>query len=250
MHGPSETVPPWGYPRGVFLVAFTEFWERFSYWGLMAIFVLFLTADADRGGFGWQHPDAIRLYGVYVGAAFVGPLFGGWIANNYWGERRCILIGGWLIVAGHLCLAGPAAVPALASHILSVDVKAIWSAAGVPLGHWSLSVEQWQQLNAAASRHGMSATMVQTIYRAVSSTFMGGLVLILIGTGLIKPTISSIVSHFYQPGDRRREAAFGMFFVAVYVGCIFGTFVVGYLGERVAWHWGFSAAAIGMMLSL
>lgn len=249
--GPSGAAPPvWGYPRGVFLVAFTEFWERFSYWGLMAIFVLFVTDAVDSGGFGWRQPDAIRLYGWYVGAAFIGPLLGGWIANNYWGERRCILFGALFIVAGHLCLAGPAVLPALASHLLMADFKSIWSAADIPLGLLVPAAAQWQQLSDAARGHGVSASAVKWIYQLVSISFLGGLLLILMGTALIKPSISSIISHFFAADDRRREGAFGVFFVAIYVGCILGTLVVGYLGERVAWHWGFSAAALGMLVSV
>lgn len=244
----------WGYPKGIFLVAGTELWERFSYWGLMAIFVLFLTAGVEQGGFGWSQVDAIKLYGAYVGAAFAGPLLGGWIANNYWGERRCILIGGLMIAAGHLCLAGPAVIPWLASQfstpVSEGMLRAIWLAADVPLGQWVLSAEQWQQIAVAAQERGTTLAMAMAIYRLTSLSFFGGLLLVLIGTGLIKPTISSIVSHFFAVGDRRRDSAFGLFFAAVYVGCILGTAVVGLLGERAGWHWGFAAAALGMLLSL
>jgi POT family proton-dependent oligopeptide transporter len=244
----------WGYPKGVLLVAGTELWERFSYWGLMAIFVLFLTAGVERGGFGWTEVDAIKLYGAYVGAAFAGPLLGGWIANNYWGERRCILLGGLMIAAGHLCLAGPALMPWLvgkfSTPVSDEMFRALWLAANVPLGHWTLSAEQWQQMAVAAGERGITLGAAKVIYRLTSVSFFGGLLLVLIGTGLIKPTISSIVSHFFVAGDRRRDSAFGLFFAAVYVGCILGTAVVGFLGERMGWHWGFAAAALGMLLSL
>jgi POT family proton-dependent oligopeptide transporter len=239
-----------GYPKGVFHVAATELWERFSYWGLMAIFVLFLTAGVGEGGFGWERADAMKLYGAYVGAAFAGPLIGGWIANNYWGERRCILIGGLLIVAGHLCLAGPAAVPWLAERMFGADVQPLWQEASVSLGQLSPSDAEWQRIAAVAQSNGMAATQLQGVYRLITVTFTLGLLLVITGTGLIKPTISSIISHFFVPGDNRRDGAFGMFFVAIYVGCILGIFVVGYLGERVGWHWGFAAAAVGMLVSL
>jgi POT family proton-dependent oligopeptide transporter len=129
-------------------------------------------------------------------------------------------------------------------------LRAIWSAAEVPLGQWALSAEQWQHIAVAAQERGITLAMAMVIYRLTSLSFFGGLLLVLLGTALIKPTISSIISHFFVVGDRRRDSAFGLFFAAVYVGCILGTAVVGFLGERAGWHWGFAAAALGMLLSL
>ena len=83
-----------GYPKGVFLLSFTELWERFSYYGMLALLVLFLTASVERHGFGWERTAALHLYGLYTGLIFCAPLVGGWVANNYWGERRCIVVGG------------------------------------------------------------------------------------------------------------------------------------------------------------
>jgi POT family proton-dependent oligopeptide transporter len=186
-----------GYPKGVFLLSFTEMWERFSYYGMLALLVLFLTADVAHHGFGWERDDALKLYGFYTGLIFTAPLLGGWIANNYWGERRCILVGGILIACGHACMAAPRVLPDFA-------------AAG----------------------------------------FFGGLGLIILGTMLLKPTISSIVGQFFSQTDQRRDGAFALFLVGIYVGEIAGVFVAGYLGERVAWHWGFGAAGIGMTLGL
>ncbi|MBL8271331.1 peptide MFS transporter, partial [Steroidobacter sp.] len=110
--------------------------------------------------------------------------------------------------------------------------------------------EQSQQIALAAEAQGIAPSVAMSVYKLTSVSFFGGLLLVLIGTGLIKPTISSIVSHFFAAGDRRRDGAFGLFFAAVYVGCILGTVVVGFLGERAGWHWGFGAAALGMLLSL
>jgi proton-dependent oligopeptide transporter, POT family len=191
-----------GYPKGVFLLSFTEMWERFSYYGMLALLVLFLTADVAHNGFGWEREDALKLYGFYTGLIFTAPLLGGWIANNYWGERRCIVVGGVLLVFGHFCLAGPALI---------------------------------------SPEHG--ATLIR-------GTFFGGLCFIAAGTALLKPTISSIVGRFFADGDRRRDGAFALFFVGIYIGGLSANFIVGYLGERVAWHWGFSAAGFGMTLGL
>src|SRR5262245_59209315 len=124
-----------GYPKGVFLLAFTEMWERFSYFGMLALLVLFLTENVAGKGFGWERPDALKLYGFYSGLVFVVPLAGGWLANQYWGERRCILLGGLLIIVGQFLLTGPSLVPWLAQHFSGTDFRAIWLSAGVPLGY-------------------------------------------------------------------------------------------------------------------
>ena len=195
MKAPGGTI--FGYPKGVLLLSFTEMWERFSYFGMLAILVLFLSADRAAGGYGWEEADALRLYGLYSGLAFCIPLLGGWIANNYWGERRCILIGGILIASGHACLAASHMLPELAAPI-----------------------------------------------------FFAGLGLIILGTMLLKPTISSIVGQFFEQTDQRRDNAFALFLLGIYVGEICGVFITGYLGERVAWHWGFGAAGIGMTFGL
>lgn len=239
-----------GIPRGVWLVAFVELWERFSYWGILAILTLYLSTAVASGGFGWEPVQAIKLYGLYGGLAFAGPVVGGWIASSYWGERRCILVGGVLVMLGHAGLAGPGVLPWLARRIDGVDYPALWATSGVPLGQWRLEPEALQRLAAAARESGADPGTTVWLYYAAGGSFLLGLLLVIAGTALLKPTISSIVGRFYARDDRRRDDAFGMFFVAIYVGCILGALLVGYLGERVSWHWGFGAAAVGMAIGL
>jgi POT family proton-dependent oligopeptide transporter len=212
---PQDTL--WGYPKGVYLLSFTELWERFSYYGMLSLLVLFLTATLEQGGFGWDRAHALKLYGFYTGLIFSAPLLGGWIANNFWGERRCILVGGILLVCGHACLSGPALVPWLAS---------------------------------VAGAAGLTPTGVAFVRGAIAWTFFGGLALIVAGTALLKPTISSIIGRFFAADDPRREGAFAVFFVGIYIGSLAASLVVGFLGERVGWHWGFGAAGFGMSLGL
>lgn len=191
--------PTWfGHPRGMFLVALTEFWERFSYWGLAAVLVLFLTATPAADGWGWADAQALRLYGTYAGLGFILPVIGAWLVNMVLSERRGILWGGAIIMSGHGLLAAMMLLPA--------------------------------QLRTTA--------------------FLFGLLLILVGTALLKPSISSIVASLYPEGGARRDEGFSYFFVAIYVGALLGGVVVGYLGERVGWHYAFGAAAFGMALGL
>lgn len=194
-----STAPTWfGHPRGMFLVALTEFWERFSYWGLAAVLVLFLTASTDSGGWGWPDARALQLYGAYAGLGFILPVIGAWLANTILSERRGILLGGVIIMCGHLLLAAAMALPAA----------------------------------------------LQT------GSFLLGLLLILAGTGLLKPSISSIVARLYPEGDARRDEGFSYFFIAIYIGALLGGLVVGYFGERIGWHYAFGAAAVGMAAGL
>ncbi|PWI32261.1 dipeptide/tripeptide permease [Vibrio albus] len=96
-----------GHPRGLFLLFGTELWERFSYYAMRAILVLYLTDTTLNGGLGWTQKDALDLYGIYTGLVYITPLVGGWLADNYLGQRRSILIGGALMAIGQFTLAMP-----------------------------------------------------------------------------------------------------------------------------------------------
>lgn len=247
LHAPGGML--WGFPKGVLLLSFTELWERFSYFGMLALLVLFLTSSVSAGGFGWPEPEALKLYGLYSALAFTVPLIGGWVANNFWGERRCILLGGILIASGHALLSGPKLVPRLAGDLLGVDFHVLWVESGATLGRVFAGPDLARVLDAAAAA-GADADDVRLVYRLIAFTFFGGLALIITGTALLKPTISSIVGRFYSETDQRRDSAFALFLVGIYLGEIAGVFVTGYLGERIAWHWGFSAAGVGMTMGL
>ncbi|EHZ2654559.1 peptide MFS transporter [Vibrio vulnificus] len=97
-----------GHPRGLFLLFGTELWERFSYYAMRAILVLYLTDTTINGGLGWSTKDALDLYGTYTGLVYITPLMGGYLADNYLGQRRSILIGGALMAIGQFTLALPA----------------------------------------------------------------------------------------------------------------------------------------------
>ena len=238
-----------GYPKGVFLVAFTELWERFSYYGLVGLLVLYLTRSPLEGGFGWDNSEAVRLYGFYTGLIFCVPVLGGWLASTRWGERRCISTGAWLIIFGHILLGGPAYWPEIISRFSEADVTAILSSVEVPLGELFPDISTWEHLRQVAPDDAQYE-MVRLAYVASAYSFSGGLASIIVGTAFIKPTISSIVSQFYERGDARMDAAFGVFWICLYLGIILGYLVAGSLGENVGWHYGFMAAGVGMAIGL
>ena len=96
-----------GHPKGLFLLFGTEMWERFGYYGMRAILVLYLVALVQEGGFGWSNADALSLYGTFTMAVYITPLLGGWLADNVLGQRKAIILGGLLMAAGHFTMGIP-----------------------------------------------------------------------------------------------------------------------------------------------
>jgi proton-dependent oligopeptide transporter, POT family len=199
-----------GHPAGLFLLFLVEMWERFSYYGMRALLVLYLVQPthpaASAAGFfnpgrGWSRGDASTLYGWYTGLAYLFPIVGGWIADRLLGTHRSMVVGGLLIALGHLVLA------------LSGVGSLAWSDAGM-------------------------------------SIFVFGLALIVIGTGHFKPCVSVMVGQLYPQDDTRRDGAFTIFYMGINLGAFLSAFVCGTLGERVGWHWGFGSAAVGMLAGL
>ena len=94
-----------GHPVGLFMLFFTEMWERFSYYGMRALLVLFLTAPFTEGGFGWTRSHALELMALYTGLVYVTPILGGYLADKFMGPRPAVLVGGLLMTFGHGSLA-------------------------------------------------------------------------------------------------------------------------------------------------
>lgn len=104
---PIQREELWGHPKGLYILFFTELWERFSYYGMRAILVLYLISSmtGDNPGYGWEESDALVLYGWYTMAVYVMSIPGGWLADRFWGQKKTVLIGGLLLCAGHGILA-------------------------------------------------------------------------------------------------------------------------------------------------
>ena len=190
-------VPPpseaqfFGHPRGLATLYFTEMWERFSYYGMRALLILFMTASVEKGGLGFTDSKSGAIYGLYTAMVYMVSLPGGWIADRILGQRKSVLYGGIVIACGHFCMAMP----------------------GLTL-------------------------------------FYIGLGLIVIGTGLLKPNISTMVGALYTPEDNRRDAGFSIFYMGINLGAFLSPLVCGYVGEKINWHWGFGLAGIGMTIGL
>ena len=180
-----------GHPRGLFYLAFTEMWERFSYYGMRAILVLYLVTETtgENPGFGWLKEDALALYGWYTMLVYVASIPGGLLADKVLGQRKAVMLGGLLLCAGHGILA----------------IEALWA-------------------------------------------FYTGLGLIVLGVGCLKPNISTMVGGLYREGDQRRDMGFYIFYIGINLGAFLAAIIVGYVGEKIGWHYGFGLAGIGMLL--
>ena len=196
---PSEDTSFFGHPRGLSTLFFTEMWERFSYYGLRPLLVLFMAAALAEGGFGFDRAQASAIVGIYGACVYLASLPGGWIADRLLGLRRAIFTGAVLITSGHLSI-------------------------------------------------GLSGFAGQGT--AGKAFFFLGLILIVFGTGLLKPNISAIVGDLYPEGGARRDAGFSIFYMGINLGAFVGQLVTGILGEQVGWHLGFGAAGIGMFFGL
>ncbi|HEX7049696.1 MAG TPA: peptide MFS transporter [Longimicrobiales bacterium] len=180
-----------GHPRGLATLFFTEMWERFSYYGMRALLILFMTASVADGGLGFDVAKAGAIYGLYTSFAYMATLPGGWIADHIFGQRRAVLYGGIIIA----------------------------------LGHFSMAIES-------------------------IPTFYLGLVLIVLGTGLLKPNVSTMVGELYPNDSARRDAGFSIFYMGINIGAFAAPLVCGFLGQRIDWHLGFATAGVGMALGL
>jgi len=191
----------WRQPGGVYLVAIAEFWERFSYYGLVALLVLFLTGAAGDGGLGLSRDTALQIYGVFAGLAFCLPAAGGWLADRFLGDRLGVLLGGVGILAGNLILF-------------------LMTFALAPGG-------------------------------AGKGLLLGGLGLIVLGTGLLKPAISTLVGRVYDGRpELSRSAGYTLFLMCIWMGSVAGTLLAGALGETIGFRWGFLVSACGMACGL
>jgi len=180
-----------GHPRGLSVLFFTEMWERFSYYGMRALLILFMVAPAATGGLGFTTRRAATIYGLYTMAVYAASIPGGWFADRVIGHYRSVLAGGVLIT----------------------------------LGHFSMAIPTLQ-------------------------TFFLGLTLIVLGTGLLKPNVSTMVGFLYGPDDARRDAGFSLFYMGINIGAMTSPLVCGFLGQKINWHSGFAAAGFGMLLGL
>lgn len=182
-----------GHPAGLFVLFFTEMWERFSYYGMRALLVTFLITEIAKDGWGWTNESAMGLYGWYTGLVYATPIIGGLIADKLTGYRKAILIGALLMTFGH----------------------------------------------ASMALEGFDANF-----------FFVGLGLMILGNGMFKPNISSMVGQLYPNSSAKKDAGYTIFYMGINAGAFLGSLLCGYLGEKEGWHYGFGLAGVFMFFGM
>jgi len=182
-----------GHPSGLFVLFFTEMWERFSFYGMRVLLINFLTMAVvgSNPGWEWTAGNAGALFGTYAGLLYLTPIVGGILADKLIGYR-------WAVVLGALVMT---------------------------LGHASMAFE-------------------------TEFSLYVGLALLVIGTGLFKPNMTSIISIMYKDLPEKKDGAYTIFYMGVNAGAFFGMMMCGYLAEKVGWSWGFGLAGIFMLLGM
>ena len=194
-----------GHPKGLGYLAFTEAWERFSFYGMQALLVLYMVNylllpdniegvwffDEVRGLYGGLdgQPLASAIFGTYAASVYLTPILGGYLADKWLGKRRTVLLGAITMATGHFLM-------------------------------------------------------------AFEASFLLALLCLVLGSGMFKGNIASQVGNLYKPEDLRRADAFQIFYLGINAGVIASPLVVGTLGEKVGWHYGFGAAGVGMLVAL
>ncbi|GGJ15906.1 peptide MFS transporter [Paenibacillus hunanensis] len=181
-----------GHPRGLFTLFFTEFWERFSYYGMRAILIYYMYYEVSKGGLGLDQTMATAIMSIYGSLVYMSGIIGGWLADRVFGPSRSVFYGGILIMLGHIVLAFPG-----------------------------------------------GASMLFT-----------SMALIVLGTGLLKPNVSTIVGEMYSEEDARRDSGFSIFYMGINLGGFIAPLIVGTVGTEYNFHLGFGLAAIGMLIGL
>ncbi|MBU4336019.1 MAG: oligopeptide:H+ symporter, partial [Actinobacteria bacterium] len=180
-----------GHPLGLVTLFSTELWERFSFYGMRAILLYFVTDTAANDGLGLDEATGTALVAVYGSVVYLLSVLGGWLADRMIGARRSVLYGGVVIASGHVFLALP--------------------------GH---------------------------------ATAYLGIILVAVGTGLLKPNVSSMVGQLYGREDPRRDSAFSIFYMGINIGALAAPLVVGAARSVGGYHAGFAVAAFGMAVAL
>lgn len=216
-----------GHPKGLYVCFATELWERFSFYGMKYLLLLYLTKYhlfSDAAGF--------DVLGAYAGLVYGLPVLGGLLADRYLGMRKAVVFGGILLCVGHLLMA-------VEGH------QAVFYAAGTVLDD-ALRLADGTLL-AAGTVLAEDITIRDT---AALKVFYLALALIVAGVGFLKPNISTIVGQLYDKNDPRRDSGFTIFYMGINVGSFVATILCGWLGETYGWGYGFGAAGIGMVIGV
>ncbi|WP_317622199.1 peptide MFS transporter [Pseudohongiella sp. SYSU M77423] len=251
-----------GHPRGLAILFLTEMWERFSYYGMRALLVIYLTQH-----FLFSDERSTVLYGAYTALVFVMTIIGGILADRYLGSRKAVTFGALLLVLGHTGMAfeGSGSRQIMSyqgnEYQLTLDGRGgdanqiIVSESGVSRISFSDAGSMMQVAEPDAV--GLPATIAVSDYTTrveTESLYVNilylSLALIITGVGFLKANISTMVGDLYEPGDPRRDSGFTIFYMGINLGSFLSSITCGYLGIVYGWKYGFGLAGIGMLAGL
>lgn len=249
-----------GHPRGLIICFLAEMWERFSYYGMRAILIFYLTQH-----FLFDPKAASGHYGSYTALVYLVPLIGGFLADKWLGTRKAVAFGAVLLVAGHLAMAieGKPAVQTLTYQGATYEFQA----EGRGQNREAKLVVDGKPYEVAATKVGdfeikglpanapLPAVLPKADYKLdvigrdplYLNIFWFSLSLIILGVGFLKPNISTIVGQLYPQGDPRRDPGFTLYYYGINLGSFWASILCGLLGVNVGWWAGFGLAGVGML---
>ncbi len=262
VHTNKDATTLLGHPRGLVILFFTEMWERFSYYGMRGLLILYLTQH-----FLFSDERSNVIYGAYTALVYVMTIIGGTLADRYLGSRKAVTFGAILLVLGHCGMAfeGSGSRQIMeyngAQYQLALDGRGGDANQIVlsPLGQSTISFNEGATLMLVTdpAAVGLPASIpvaafttrneTETFYLNIMYLSLG---LIIAGVGFLKANISTIVGALYGFGDTRRDSGFTIFYMGINLGAFLSSVLCGTLGIVYGWKYGFGLAGIGMVFGL
>lgn len=258
--GPSGEKLWFGHPPQLARLFSTEMWERFGYYGMRALLTIYLAQwflfdDATTGG----------LYGAFTSLVYLTPLVGGLIADRVLGSKSSVKMGALIMAVGYfgLCFGGEQAKPVFVhngnTYEVAVDrsgeraVQSVVTSAGTyrisgnPDGSITLHGSDGSVLPHTIAKGEYTSDAVRDPFWV--SVMIFALSLVVVGNGLFKPNISTMVGSLYAPGDRRRDAGFTIFYMGINIGSLGSQLLAPIFAQIFGWWAGFGLVAVGMFIA-
>lgn len=249
-----------GHPRGLVVLFLTEMWERFSYYGMRGLLIIYLTQH-----FLFSDEKSSLIYGAYTALVYVMTIVGGSLADRYLGARKAVTFGAILLTLGHFGMAfeGEGSTQFLSyndsEYRIELDARGgdarqqLVSAQGssyIIFTEQTMEIQAPEQVGLPASIDRSEFTMYVEREELYVNMLYLSLALLIAGVGFLKANISTIVGSLYGFGDSRRDSGFTIFYMGINMGAFLASIFCGYLGIVHGWKYGFGLAGAGMLLGL
>lgn len=225
------------HPTGLKILFFTEMWERFGFYTMLAIFTLYLDEY-------FHHPRPGSIYGAFLALVYFTPIAGGFIADRFLGFRKTILIGGILLALGYFSLS----IPLRETKEIEEEIVKAEKVHKEKFKEWE---ERVLKLKSEGKKSEERAPKYEGPERRKGRwIFYLGLLLIVCGNGLFKPNISVMVGNLYDEKNPLKDSAFNIFYMGINIGALFAPMAASFLRNNFGWNYAFGAAGLGMVISV